>query len=63
VNGREVQNGMETISYPHFPPQNLFPPSDVKLVRANIAVTAHRVGTSWAPATRCPTRCGNWAWK
>jgi hypothetical protein len=44
VNGREVQNGMETINYPHFPPQNLFPPSDVKLVRANIAVTARRVG-------------------
>jgi LmbE family N-acetylglucosaminyl deacetylase len=44
VNGREVQNGMETINYPHFPPQNLFPPSDVKLKRANIAVTAHRVG-------------------
>jgi len=44
VNGPEVQNGMETINYPHFPPQNLFPPSDVKLVRANIAVTAHRVG-------------------
>ena len=44
VNGREVQNGMETIDYPHFPPQNLFPPSDVKLVRAKIAITAHRVG-------------------
>ena len=44
VNGREVQNGMETINYSHFPPQNLFPPSDVKLVRANIAVTARRVG-------------------
>jgi hypothetical protein len=35
---------METINYSHFPPQNLFPPSDVKLVRANIAVTARRVG-------------------
>jgi LmbE family N-acetylglucosaminyl deacetylase len=44
VSGREVQNGMNTISYSHFPPQNLFPPSDVKLVRANIAITAHRVG-------------------
>jgi len=44
VNGREVQNGMETINYPHFPPQILFPPSDVKLKRANIAITARRVG-------------------
>jgi hypothetical protein len=44
VNGRAVENGMDTISYPHFPPQTLFPPSDVKLVRANIEVKAHRVG-------------------
>ena len=44
VNGRAVENGMDTIGYPHFPPQTLFPPSDVKLVRANIDVKAHRVG-------------------
>ena len=44
VNGREVENGMDIISYPHFPPQTLFPPSDVKLVRANVAISAHRVG-------------------
>jgi LmbE family N-acetylglucosaminyl deacetylase len=44
VNGREVENGMNTLSYPHFPPQTLFPPSDAKLVRTNIAVTARRVG-------------------
>jgi hypothetical protein len=44
VNGREVENGMETIDYPHFPPQTLFPPSDVKLVRANIEIAAHKVG-------------------
>jgi len=44
VNGREIANGIETIDYRHFPLQMLFPPSDVKLVRANIAVTAHRVG-------------------
>ena len=44
VNGREVANGMNTISYPHIPTQILFPPSNVKLVRANIAITAHKVG-------------------
>jgi LmbE family N-acetylglucosaminyl deacetylase len=44
VNGRAVENGMDTISYPHFPPQTLFPPSDVKLVRANIEIKARRVG-------------------
>jgi LmbE family N-acetylglucosaminyl deacetylase len=44
VNGRDVANGTRTIEYPHFPPQMLFPPSDARLVRANIAVKAHRVG-------------------
>jgi LmbE family N-acetylglucosaminyl deacetylase len=44
VNGREVENGMHTLDYPHFPPQTLFPPSNAKLVRSNIAITAHRVG-------------------
>jgi hypothetical protein len=44
VNGRMVENGMDVIDYPHFPPQTLFPPSDVKAVRANIAITAHKVG-------------------
>jgi LmbE family N-acetylglucosaminyl deacetylase len=44
VNGREIANGMNTISYPHFPPQTLFPPSSAKLVRANIDVKVHKVG-------------------
>jgi hypothetical protein len=44
VNGRDIANGMDAIAYPHFPPQTLFPPSDVKLVRANIEIKAHKVG-------------------
>jgi len=44
VNGRDTSSGMDTIVYPHFPPQTLFPPSEVKLVRANIEVKARRVG-------------------
>jgi LmbE family N-acetylglucosaminyl deacetylase len=44
VNGRDVANGMNVITYAHFPPQTLFPPSDVKMVRANIDVKAHKVG-------------------
>jgi LmbE family N-acetylglucosaminyl deacetylase len=44
VNGRDIANGMQVISYPHFPPQTLFPPSEEKLVRANIDVKAHKVG-------------------
>jgi len=44
VGGREISNGIEVISYPHFPAQTLFPPADIKLVRADIQVTAHRIG-------------------
>jgi LmbE family N-acetylglucosaminyl deacetylase len=44
VNGRDIESGTQVISYPHFPPQTLFPPSDIKLVRANIKVTAKKVG-------------------
>ena len=35
---------MQVIAYPHFPAQTLFPPSDIKLVRSNIKVTAKKVG-------------------
>jgi hypothetical protein len=43
-NGHDISNGMDVIDYPHFPPQTLFPPSDGKLVRANIEVKAHKIG-------------------
>jgi LmbE family N-acetylglucosaminyl deacetylase len=44
VNGRAMENGMDVIDYPHFPPQTLFPPSQAKLVRADIEIKAHKVG-------------------
>jgi hypothetical protein len=44
VNGRDIACGMQVILYPHFPPQTLFPPSDVKLARANIDVKVHKIG-------------------
>jgi hypothetical protein len=44
VNGRDIASGLQVIAYPHFPPQTLFPPSTIKLVRANIKVTAKKVG-------------------
>jgi LmbE family N-acetylglucosaminyl deacetylase len=44
VGGREIASGMQVISYPHFPAQTLFPPSGVKLVRANIRVAARKIG-------------------
>ena len=44
VNGRDIESGLQVIAYPHIPPQTLFPPSDIKLVRSNIKVTAKKVG-------------------
>ncbi len=44
VGGREISAGMQVISYAHFPPQTLFPTADMKLVRADIQVTARHVG-------------------
>jgi hypothetical protein len=35
---------MAAIAYAHIPTQTVFPPSDVKLVRSDIAVTARRIG-------------------
>jgi LmbE family N-acetylglucosaminyl deacetylase len=44
VAGREIAVGMQTISYPHIPIEVLFPPSAVKLVRADIHVSVRKVG-------------------
>ncbi|HLI83120.1 MAG TPA: PIG-L family deacetylase [Bryobacteraceae bacterium] len=44
VGGREVASGVESISYPHIPDQTLLLPASVKLVRADIRTTAHRIG-------------------
>ena len=44
VGGREISAGMQNISYPHIPTQLLFPPSDLKLVRCDVHVTARRIG-------------------
>jgi hypothetical protein len=44
LDGCEVSRGMQVISYPHIPTQTLFRPAEVKLVRADIRVTARRIG-------------------
>ena len=44
LDGNEISTGMTVISYPHIPPQVLFPNADAKLVRADVKVTAHKVG-------------------
>jgi LmbE family N-acetylglucosaminyl deacetylase len=44
VDGREISHGIESISYPHFPVQTLFPPAQIRLVRADVKVSAHNIG-------------------
>jgi LmbE family N-acetylglucosaminyl deacetylase len=44
IGGREISVGMQVISYPHFPPQTLFPPAEIKLVRADIQVAGRHIG-------------------
>ncbi len=44
LDGNEITTGMTVISYPHIPPQTLFPNADAKLVRTDVKLTAHKVG-------------------
>ena len=44
VDGHEVSTGVTVISYPHIPPQALFPDAVSRLVRADVKLTAHKVG-------------------
>jgi LmbE family N-acetylglucosaminyl deacetylase len=42
--GRDVSSGMRVISYTHFSPQVVFPPSVAELVRADVKILAKRIG-------------------
>ena len=44
VGDQQISVGTQVISYPHIPPQTLFPVSETKLVRADIRTLAHNVG-------------------
>ncbi len=44
ADGREIGLGMLVISHPPLPPLTVFPPAVVKLVRADVRVTVHKVG-------------------
>ena len=44
IGGRDVAVGTRVISYPHFPPQVVFPPSVATLVRADVRILAKRIG-------------------
>ena len=44
VGGREWSLGAQRIDYEHIPVQTLFPPAELKLVKAELAVKAARIG-------------------
>jgi LmbE family N-acetylglucosaminyl deacetylase len=44
IGNRDIGVGMLVISHPPLPPLTVFPPAVVKLVRADVRVTAHKVG-------------------
>ncbi len=44
VGDREIGVGMQVISHPPLPPLTVFPPAVVRLVRADVRVTARKVG-------------------
>ncbi len=44
VGDQTVSTEMETINYPHIPPQVLFPPATAKLVRADVRLLSKTIG-------------------
>ena len=44
VGDQTVSTEMETINYPHIPPQVLFPPAAAKLVRADVKLIPKTIG-------------------
>ncbi len=44
VGGVDITQGVEVISYPHIPPQTLFPRAVARLVRSDIKTVAKRIG-------------------
>ncbi len=44
VNGKDISTGMQALNYPHIPVQMFFPPSEIKVVRADIKVTSKKAG-------------------
>jgi LmbE family N-acetylglucosaminyl deacetylase len=52
--GREIASAMDVISYPHIPPQTLFPTSQTRVVHADIRTLAHRIGYIMGPGDKMP---------
>lgn len=58
VDGKEISSGMTVIAFPHIPPQTLFPDAAAKLERANIALTARKIGYVMGAGDQVPGALG-----
>jgi len=54
ADGAVTSAGMETVRYPHIPPQTLFPPAAASLVKANVQISIKRVGYLMGPGDEVP---------
>jgi hypothetical protein len=44
IDGHQISSGMRVISYPHIPPQTLFPAATAQLERAEVKLDARKIG-------------------
>ena len=58
VDGKEISTGMTVIAFPHIPPQTLFPDATAKLERAEIKLTAHKIGYVTGAGDQVPDALG-----
>jgi LmbE family N-acetylglucosaminyl deacetylase len=58
VDGKEISTGMTVIAFPHIPPQTLFPDATAKLERAEIRLTAHKIGYVMGAGDQVPEALG-----
>jgi LmbE family N-acetylglucosaminyl deacetylase len=54
VDGKEISSGMTVIAFPHIRPQTLFPDAAAKLERANVALTARKIGYAMGAGDQVP---------
>lgn len=53
-------HGMRTIAYDHIPPQTVFPPASLKVVRADVKSLAHRIGYIMGAGDDVPQALRQW---
>jgi hypothetical protein len=63
VSGQEIARGLTTVDYPHIPVQVLFPPSDARLVRLDVAADKREVGYIMGSGDEVPDSLRQLGWK